>query len=226
MSTQTFKGTDSGGPVYHWTAPAGVSTVTVQAWGCGANGASHTSPSLGGGAGGGGAYASGTISVTAGHNYDATAYAGNTTLGVSSFVGDSTKVTADYGRAGSALSGGAGGLVANCFGSTKVAGGKGGNSITSGAGGGGGGCGGGSPAGDGTNCHSTSVAGEGGIGGNGGGNGGLGGAVAAFDGTGPGGGGGGAGYSSSSIGHGAYGQIILTWTATASSNLVYMCIAS
>src|SRR5262245_32116081 len=59
-----------------WTAPAGISSVTVEAWGAGGGGGGRGSTTGGSGGGGGGGYALAVISVTAGNSYSYTVGAG------------------------------------------------------------------------------------------------------------------------------------------------------
>jgi len=66
---------------FTWTAPAGVTTVTVEAWGAGGKGGSRSSTFVSGG-GGGGAYAKKTlITVIPGTVYDVVVGAGSTSNG-------------------------------------------------------------------------------------------------------------------------------------------------
>ena len=58
-----------------FTVPAGVSSITVEAWGAGGGGSNITSTDRRGGGGGGGAYASSTVTVTPGNSYGV--YSGN-----------------------------------------------------------------------------------------------------------------------------------------------------
>src|SRR6266702_4511849 len=100
--------------IYSWTAPAGVTSVTVKAIGAG-----------GGGGAGGGANVTGTVTVTPTNNYDVTVGAGGIggTVGVSSgvggvgassvFPGDAVTISANGGYPGTGATvsaNGAGGL--------------------------------------------------------------------------------------------------------------------
>lgn len=213
-----------------WVAPAGTTSVTVQAWGGGGGGAAGTA-SRGGGGGGGGAYASSTVAVTPGTTYTVTVGAGGATdaNGTPSSFGMTTVVAAGGGRG--TLSGsssvaqghGPGGTVAASTGTIRYAGGNGGGASNNdgGGGGGAGGSGGtGGNGGDGCSC----TAGPGGTWGEGGtygsGRGGRGGAdtpdSVAVCGFSPGGGGGGAEDESDEDGAvGGSGQVILTYTSAA-----------
>lgn len=81
-----------------FTVPAGVSSVTVQAWGGGGKGGTRSSNGVSGG-GGGGAYSSSTVSVTPG-NYTVTVGAGSTTTsaGGDSWFGSTSTVMAKGGN--------------------------------------------------------------------------------------------------------------------------------
>ena len=145
-----------------WTVPAGVTIITVEAWGGGGAGGGSTNAGFltgrGGGGGGGGAYASSTLTVTPGNTL--TIVVAGTASGVSggtgspgdpSFAGPDTTpanalVLAAGGSggtgntAGGTPAGGAGGTVAASVGTTREAGEDGGNGdtgfgIDSGAGG-------------------------------------------------------------------------------------------
>lgn len=220
-----------------WTAPTGVTSVTVEAIGGGgkASGSPGTdqSPSVGVG---GGAYAKGTVTVTPGNNYTVTVGAaigsstGNAQSGnPSGFVGDgggSNQVYADGGRGLAsnciynimAYDGGAGGGVESanhqCGGGgggggagRDSAGSAGGTGLLSGAGGAGG-AGGGDNVGLGRGGNGEN--GGVGEGGGGGGNAGL---------SAPGGGGGGRGGSAPVTarngGGGAAGEVRLLWMLAA-----------
>lgn len=75
-STVTFNASGT------WTAPAGVTSVTVEAWGGGGAGGGQNLGSDGGGGGGGGAYSKVvSLPVTPGNNYTVTVGAGG--IGVS-----------------------------------------------------------------------------------------------------------------------------------------------
>jgi hypothetical protein len=177
------------GGSYSWTAPQGVTQVTVAATGAGAGGgAGNVSPGgveYGGGGGGGGEYASGTVAVTPGDNYPVTVGlagtggaepGGNASAGGNSaFSGDAAPVTGHGGSLGQGAStsgngtGGAGGTGA---GGTHYDGGAGAAGATGSYGGGGG-----SSAGPAEAGNAASGAAPGGAAPAGGGPGGAGGAV-------------------------------------------------
>ncbi len=145
-----------------WTVPAGVTSVTVAAWGAGGAGGGSTDAGFGsargGAGGGGGAYASSTLSVTPGQQLTIVvpgevsgALGAAGANGNPAFVGPDGNAANALVRAaggsggagntsGGAPTGGAGGAVANSVGTTRVAGVNGGNGasgigISSGAGG-------------------------------------------------------------------------------------------
>jgi len=128
--------------------PAGITSMTVQAWGAGGAGGAASQPAAltgsSGAGGGGGAYAAATITVVAGNTINAVvggSVAGSTGNGgngaASTITGFETSILAAGGSGGTAnLSGGApaggvGGLVANSVGTTRTAGVNGGNGATS-----------------------------------------------------------------------------------------------
>lgn len=132
----------SPGGSYNWTAPNGVSSVTVSAFGGGAGaGAGNVSgggAEFGGGGGGGGEYAAGALAVTGGNNYPVTVGAGgpggtnpggNGTAGGNSAVsGDAATITGHGGSAGvgaTTLADGAGGAGGTGAGGTHFNGGSG-----------------------------------------------------------------------------------------------------
>ena len=129
----------------NFTVPAGVTSITVEAWGAGGGGGSTTANNQAGSGGGGGAYARSVLSVTAGTNYSVvvgTGGAAATNGGNSTF--NSNWVIAAGGQGGNTTTfiGGLGGSAANSIGTVKHAGGNGGNSLsTTYSGGGGGGAG-------------------------------------------------------------------------------------
>jgi hypothetical protein len=127
---------------FTFTAPVGVTSVTVECWGGGGGGGSSTVAGTAGG-GGGGAYAAGVVSVTPGNNYTVIVGQGgasNTAGGNSSF---GTQIIAAGGSGGANNNdiGAAGGSVAGSSGSITYRGGNGGTSGTNYSGGGGGGAG-------------------------------------------------------------------------------------
>lgn len=241
--TETFEYTVATQGMYTWTVPAGVTTITVQAWGGGGGGGGGGGDwTSGGGGGGGGGYAQKDFSVTSGQTYQimvgkwgdgGSSYSGiggtGTTLGLSG--GNS-----QFGSSLLIANGGEGGQ-SNFGVCTGSSGGRGGTSSTTGAivvaggnGGYGSGCTGQGTGG--TGGIAPSENGGNGAGANGGGNAGGGGG-ASRDGNGgrgagitnsptcgengiaPGGGGGGNGYYSSNCqaGTGAGGRIVITYTA-------------
>jgi hypothetical protein len=183
---------------HNWTAPAGVTSVQVEAWGPGGDGANTASfPPYytGGGGGGGGAYAKKTsVPVTPGQDYTVVVGASGSATRTA-FAG--TAVIADAGINGAQATssaapgyGGPGGQASNSTGDVLQSGANGGNA--------------GSPYG-----------GYGGNSGNGG-PGGLGGGLApngnGTPGTAPGGGGGGAASGANYTGAaGGGGQVVLTY---------------
>jgi len=200
---------------YTFTAPAGVTSVTVECWGgggggagCGVSGGSNT----GGPGGGGGEYARDTIAVTPGNTYNYHVGAGgaggaNNNDGVDGddtfFTGDTVTVFANGGSKGDRSIdgnwlGGLGGT--GSVNSVHFDGGKGGNEATGHLGGGGGGGGAGS-AGAGGNAGGGGLSGGGTAGAAGtpdGGAGSTGGASGSngSNGSAPGAGGSGSGYAS------------------------------
>lgn len=184
-----------------WQAPAGTSSVLVEAWGGGGGGGAGTNkPGAGSGAAGG-SFASDTVNVTPLQTYNYTVGAAQTTdstTGNPTYFDAGANVYAQGGAGGAANGGTAGqGSTASCVGATKIAGGNGDIGRTSG-----------SPLG-------------GGYGGAGANSGGAGGATQGTagqvgnNGTNPGGGAGG-GYTilaaDKAGGDGARGQIKLTYT--------------
>jgi hypothetical protein len=132
-----------------YTVPAGVTTITVQAWGGGGGGAGGEDGYFGSGdGGGGGAYASSVLSVTPGAQYTITVGAGGAggtpnsgaapSGGTSSF-GTLVVAGGGQGALGGYGSGGAGGTAT--AGQTQYAGGAGGQGSEDIGGSGGGGAG-------------------------------------------------------------------------------------
>jgi hypothetical protein len=234
QTVETFNTDDT------WTAPAGVTSVTVELWGSGGGGEAGSMGSHSGGAGGGGAYSKSVVAVTPGNNYSidigTAGTAGTGSGGNGGNGGDTTFATsvvvADGGRGGGITGsgvGGAGGQASASTGQVKRSGGSGGDAPDLSGGGpsgyvpgpGGGGGGGGS-------ARSTSngqggadgTATAGGAGGDGQGDGGAGGEETGTNGTAgtaPGGGGGGGGATPSVSGAdgdggaGAAGRAVLTY---------------
>lgn len=202
-----------------FTVPAGVTSVTVEAWGAGGRGATRTSNGRGGG-GGGGAYARGTVSVSAAASpYTIMVGLGSTTTaaGGDSWFGNATTVMAkggnSVGNSGTGAFGGtADGTLGSSVGTTTFRGGNGATQDNGALGLGAFSGGGGAAAGS-ANIGANGNNNTGGNGGNGGGNGGNG----RFNngngqaGSIPGGGGGG-GFGNGGIGgNGGNGRIIVTY---------------
>lgn len=124
-----------------WTAPLGITSVEVRAWGDGGgSGSGLTGPG-----GGGGAFTDATnIAVTPGNSYIVTVGQGQTrgVDGIGSSFISSTTVFAEGGKQGLGTTGGIAGAAANCFpstGATCFSGGNGGDTTGNNGGGGGGG---------------------------------------------------------------------------------------
>ena len=212
MATTVYTHTGSGATT--WQCPAGVNVIQVECWGYGGN------PNSLGAAGGGGAYAkTNAYPVVPGTSYSLDGYDGAVGGTCRVWLGATTICQADRGLGGggdSPPTGGAGGLVANCVGDVKVAGGSGGNGREPASySGGGGGCGNGT-SGNGTNA-TASAHGTGGTGANGGGNGGNG----TVSGNTPGGGAGGYIVNTTSPG---VGQIKITYTTPENVSTACTCV--
>ncbi|MBQ0908265.1 choice-of-anchor D domain-containing protein [Flavobacterium sp. F-328] len=201
-----------------FTVPAGVTNVTVEAWGAGGRGATRTSAGRGGG-GGGGAYAKGTVSVSAAASpYTIMVGLGSTTIaaGEDSWFGSATTVMAKGGdsAANNSTDGATGGSAAASIGNpaTKFSGGNGaarGSILLLGNFSGGGGAAAGN-ANNGANGNDN-------VGGTGNNPGGSGGDGRVTNGNGqagsiPGGGGGGAFGNGNTGGAGGNGRVIVSWT--------------
>jgi uncharacterized repeat protein (TIGR01451 family) len=194
-----------------WTAPAGVTEVTVEVWGAG--GSTKDGNDSRGGAGGG-AYARSTLAVTPGVTYNLQVGDGPTakeTDGGGSWFNTSGTIFAQGGRKGGdavAL----GGQAGSSIGDVTYSGGNGGARSADRLYGGGGG-GSATPNGPGTNGTSAADGGPAGVGGTGTGDGGDGGinGVAGQDGQAPGGGGGGTGSGADDVSAGGDGQVIITY---------------
>lgn len=222
QGSQTYNNPANNGlPANTFTAPAGVTSITVECWAGGGKGSAITTGNVGGGGGGGGGYSRKLITVVPGNNYTVNVGAGSTTTAAG---GDSwfINITTVLARGGNSVAnntatgatGGAVGIgdVGGLF--NGGTGGTGGN--FTGAGGGG------SSAGTASNGSNGGVT-AGGTAPAGGGNGGNGGAATTgsnngINGSTPGGGGGGGfrGTSGSPTGgNGANGQVKVSWCATA-----------
>lgn len=205
-----------------WTAPAGVTCITVNAWGAGggASGSNNTNSS---GGGGGGAFSTASVKVVPGQTYTITVGTGGIGGAAGAFNpggdggftefkdGGTTKVKAAGGKGSTGNAGAAGALTSdNIPAGAGFKGGDGYKGRGSGTGGGGGGGGAGS-AGAGSN----STSGAGGTGGTGsGGNGGTGNKDAnGGNGTTYGGGGGGVSKSHKG-GNGANGYLTITYSGS------------
>ena len=204
-----------------FTVPAGVTSLTVEAWGGGGRGGDRTdnnNVALAGG--GGGAYSKGTISVTPGNSYTVVVGAGSTSTaagGDSYFINTATLLAKGGGSvADNSNTAGSGGAAASGVGTTKYSGGNGATGTGGSFGGGGG-----SSAGtafNGNFTNTTTNQRNGATAPSGGGDGGTGAAsgTPGTIGSTPGGGGGG-GYRAGSMstqepGDGADGQVIITWS--------------
>ena len=123
---------------YTWTAPAGVTSVDVEAWGGGGNGSTTSGGgiTIGGGGGGGGAYVRSTLTVVPGNTY--TLVVGGS--GEDSYFINQTTILAKGGEsvAGNTPDGGQGGSAAASIGDVKFSGGNGGDGSGTSFGGGGG----------------------------------------------------------------------------------------
>ena len=232
---------------YSWTAPVGVTSISVKAWGGGGAGFGYDS-ATGGAGGGGGAYATSTVAVTPTTSYNVVVGKGGTSGANrdgtdSSFVGDDKTVLADAGTgATSQTANGVGGTLAGSTGDAEAAGGPGGDGTTDDAGGGGGEAGGPHGTGGTGSNGSTTTGGNGGAGDAGsggtagtggangvdggkggyslnGGGGGGGGGNGRYGGMGgfPGGGGGGSEYTGAGN-SGSNGCIIISYTAPAAGS--------
>jgi hypothetical protein len=202
-----------------FTVPAGVTSVTAQAWGGGGKGGSRSTSTNGYGGGGGGAYASSAVTVNAlNPAYTVTVGTGSTTTadGLDSWFSTTGTVLAKGGQSvpNDVTTGAAGGLASTSIGTIKFSGGAGVTGLAGTYGGGGG-----SSAGTGSagNTGVTSTGGVAPVGGGNGGNGRI--LISGVSGNGlpgviPGGGGGGALRTAGNGigGFGANGQVILTWT--------------
>lgn len=208
--TQTFNASGT------FTVPAGVTSITVEAWAGGGKGGSRTSAGTTGG-GGGGAYSSSVLTVTPGTAYTVRVGTGSTTVAVAggdSWFNSATVLLAKGGNSVSADNSntpGNGGLASAGIGTIKFSGGNGAAGSNGNYGGGGGSSAGSAANGNNANnangANAPANGGDGGDGTNSNGNGSTGGN--------PGGGGGGSRSNSSNPnrngGNGANGQIKVTW---------------
>jgi hypothetical protein len=207
---------------FTWTAPAGVTSVTVEVWGGGGRGGSipgGDGEKEGGGGGGGGYSIKTGIAVTPGVDYDVVVGAGSnsSSAGGDSFFINDTTVLAKGGSSTDYNNGAAGGAADSGVGDYTYSGGNGADGSDYFNMGGGGGSSAGT-AGNGTNATDKSGA----IAPTGGGNGGKGWWTCTSGngspGTAPGGGGGGAvrvrGSSSYFGGEGAPGKVVITYVTS------------
>lgn len=215
----------------NWTAPAGVTSVTVEAWGGGGAGGGVTANQGKGGGGAGGQYARKVVTVTPGASYAVVVGAGGTgdtgdgnTGGDSTFAGNVVVAKGGAGGTGAASGVGGDGSSAGGVGDVVHAGGSGADASGGNSGAGGGGAGSGGAGGD----ASGTTPGSGTASGGGSGGAGRSGRGSGNDGSVAGGGGGGASSNNNSDqsgGDGARGQVILTWpdppsaTTTAATGL-------
>lgn len=216
--TQTFSAPGTFSGVNGFTAPAGITSITVEVWGGGGAGGGGSFVNAGGG--GGGAYKKVVnIAVVPGSQYTITVGAGGTATntgsgpagGASSGIFGSTTISASGGAGSNGSNGGAGGTIAGGF-----SGGAGASGTFNGHGGGGG-----SSAGSGTGTGINGISATSGTGaaavtgGGAGGNGGLSVPASGSPGSAPGGGGGG-GISAGQIsgGNGGDGKVVITYCST------------
>jgi hypothetical protein len=199
-----------------FTVPAGVASITVEAWGGGGKGGSKGGNGSGVeyGGGGGGAYAKSVLPVISGQTYSLNVGSGSatTSAGRDSWFSNNTVILAKGGNSvlDDTTTGASGALSTACIGGSTVSGGNGANA-TSGLSGGGGGSSAGTVS---TGINATNQ--NGATAPTGGGNGGTGGSASGGGSNGnsglfPGGGGGGGGKGNIG-GSGGDGNINLTWT--------------
>ena len=209
QNTQTYATAGN----HTFIVPAGVTQITVEAWGGGGRGGTGSQGNHRRGGGGGGAYVKSTLTVTPNQSINLSVGAGSTTnaAGGDSWVVTSSTVMAKGGNSSTSNYGAVGGSASASYGTTKYSGGSGANGVTNPGSYGGGG---GSSAGTSANGND----GNGSTGGTapaGGGNGGNGRTASAGNGdagSAPGGGGGGA-YGNNTGGAGANGKVVISWTA-------------
>jgi hypothetical protein len=202
--TQSFTSTST------FTVPAGVTSLTVEAWGGGGRGGSKTSGNSTYGGGGGGAYAKKVLTVISGSSHTVTVGAGSSTTsaGGDSWFSNNTSILAKGGNSvpNNTSTGATGGSSAASIGDVVLYGGNGASGATNGGGGG-------SSAGTVLNgVHATNQ--NGAIAPSGGGNGGNGSSGGAtITGSFPGGGGGG-GKNTDDGANGGAGKVTITWTCS------------
>lgn len=203
---------------HSFVVPAGVTTITVEAWGGGGRGGSRTSNGYGGG-GGGGAYSRSVLTVTPGSTINLFVGAGapastSTTPpnGGDSWFGSNTTVMAKGGNSvnNNTTGGASGGLAVDGYGDVRYDGGDGADASGSAGGGGGSSAGNNTPGTDAANNNGANAPAGGGDGGNG--RSGSSGVGAAGDA--PGGGGGGAyrnSFTNRNGGAGGNGRVVVSW---------------
>lgn len=203
-----------------FVVPAGVTSITVQAFGGGGGGGGNFTSRPGGG---GGAFASSVISVTPGTSYSITVGAGgaagtsgNDGVNGGNSIFGANLVVAAGGGGGTSVAGTAG-LASASIGTTTRSGGAGGvqTNNNDGSGGGGGAANASNAGGTGGSTNSDNSGGAGGtsVSGTGTGGAGAGRRGTASNGNAPGGGGGGR-PSQGTGGSGADGRVIVTWTCS------------
>lgn len=209
-----------------WTAPAGVTSVQVNAWAGGGGGYSLGVTQTGRGGGGGGYSGLNAGFVVIPGNVYVVSVGGlgvggsaTPTAGGDSMFSASSTLLAKGGSPGARLTIGAGGDAASGVGDVKHSGGSSANTGASGGGGGGGTTADGSVGGSASGCTPGNGGAGGAIGGGNGGKGATSTAVPAVAGSIPGGGGGGGndtvGCSGGAGANGARGQVDITYTAPA-----------
>jgi len=210
--TQTFETSGT------FTLPAGITSLTVDAWGGGAGGSSRSGAA---GGGGGGAYTKGTLTgLTPGSTITITVGTGGA-AGAAGLASSVAGIVANGGSSTNSRDGGIGGISSPISGfvTASFAGGNGGNARGNTGGGTdneGGGGGGGSATTSAAGTSGGNATSTGGTGGAGTGTGGRGadgdGSPDAVAGSVPGGGGGGRGEGSSTSKAGVHGRVIISWT--------------
>ncbi len=199
-----------------FTVPAGITSLTVRAWG-GGGGARETGNTTRRSGGGGGAFAESTVTVVPGSTYNVVVGTGGAAAdpgqnGGSSYfsLGATTNVLAAGGGGAPAdNTAGAAGSAAASIGTTRYSGGAGGLRGTAG-GGGGGGSAFTNANGNAGGAGGAALGGTGGTGTGAGGNGGNNGQPG-LNGNAPGGGGGGEGEGSAVGGDGAAGRVVVAY---------------
>jgi hypothetical protein len=134
QTTQTY--TSSG----IFTVPAGVTSLTIEAWGGGGKGGSKSSGNSTYGGGGGGGYAKKMLTVTSGSSQTVTVGTGSSTTsaGGDSWFSNNTSILAKGGNSvpNNTSTGASGGSSSACIGDIVLSGGNGANGATNGGGGG------------------------------------------------------------------------------------------